>query len=396
VAGVEAQHWVSGQAPLQYLIEFENQPSATLPAQRVVVTDKLDPTKFNLSQLTLSQMGFGETLLSPAGGSQSFNSIVDLRPAQDLEVNIQGSLDSNTGTLMWTFQSIDPSTGLPPDDPTVGFLPPDKTPPAGSGSVAFSVTPIAGLPAGAAISNQATVVFDQNAPIETPVWTNTIANETRQKIAISPNPAKFARQVVFGDSGATSKPVTVTVSDRGNGHSGSLLITGASTSGDFAVLNPDACDGPLGRGKTCKYHVVFAPTATGKRVGALRISDNNINGFQQISLFGTGIAGTLKFQPRALVFGKVQVGSTSIPAKTLTILNKSGAEAEIASVVASAGFVTSNDTCSGVILDADKSCTVDLAFQPETKGRINGHLTVTTDSSKSPQNVKLSGVGVPP
>src|SRR5262249_823617 len=62
-----------------------------------------------------------------------------------------------------------------PDDPLVGLLPPDKNPPAGSGTVTFSVKPRAGLAGGAQVSNQAEVVFGQKAPINTPAWTNTLA-----------------------------------------------------------------------------------------------------------------------------------------------------------------------------------------------------------------------------
>jgi hypothetical protein len=78
------------------------------------------------------------------------------------------------------------------------------------------------------------------------------------------------------------------------------------------------------------------------------------------------------------------------------MLNKSGAEAQVLSVVPGHDFVTSNDACSGVTLDAGKSCTVDVAFQPLVKGRIEKKLTVTTDSASSPQYIELSGVGASP
>jgi hypothetical protein len=133
---------------------------------------------------------------------------------------------------------------------------------------------------------------------------------------------------------------------------------------------------------------------TGKRVGAIRIGDNNVTGFQEVTLTGTGVPGTLKFHPPAIHFGRVPVGSTSSPAKTLTIPNKSGARAQILSITPPADFISSSDTCSGVTLDAVKSCTVDLAFKPATTGHITGNLDVTTDSARRPQHVKLSGVGV--
>lgn len=65
----------------------------------------------------------------------------DLRPAKNLLVRIEASLN-NTGLARWTFTSIDPDTGqpLPADDPD-GFLPPNVNSPEGEGSVSFIVKP---------------------------------------------------------------------------------------------------------------------------------------------------------------------------------------------------------------------------------------------------------------
>src|SRR5262249_25314231 len=145
-------------------------------AQQVVITDQLDPTKVDLSTLRLGAVAFGTRVVTPPANATSFTRQVDLRPAQDLLVDIQGSLDASSGVLRWTFRSLDPVTGLPPADPDLGFLPPNTSAvvPAGAGSVVFSVMPRTALPTGTTISNQATIVFDANAPIPTPVWTNTI------------------------------------------------------------------------------------------------------------------------------------------------------------------------------------------------------------------------------
>jgi hypothetical protein len=78
-------------------------------------------------------------------------------------------LTSPNGLLTWNFQSLDPATGLPPTDPSVGFLPP-----GGNGSVFFTVNPKQGLPTNTQIQNHATIVFDLNPPISTPTWLNTL------------------------------------------------------------------------------------------------------------------------------------------------------------------------------------------------------------------------------
>src|SRR5205085_496353 len=70
------------------------------------------------------------------------------------------------------FASIDPNTGLPPTDPTVGFLQPGM-----EGSVLFTVLPKPSVPTGTIVQNQASVVFDFNPAMNTPVWSNTLDND---------------------------------------------------------------------------------------------------------------------------------------------------------------------------------------------------------------------------
>jgi hypothetical protein len=167
-----ASQYVRGTAALSYYVGFENEPTATLPAAKVVVTDQLDPTKVNLNSATLGGISFGANFINPPAGATSYSTLYSL--STTLSVRIQGSLDAGTGLLKWTFTSIDPSTGLPPTDPTVGFLPPDVDGIVGQGGVQFNVVPVAGQPTGTAITNMATVVFDTNAPINTPTWLNSL------------------------------------------------------------------------------------------------------------------------------------------------------------------------------------------------------------------------------
>ncbi len=165
-------HYIRVASPFTYNVAFENEAKATLPAAQVVITDQLDPTKVNLSTLTLGAVQFGGHIIKAPAGVNNFNTIYAL--SSSLNVRIEGSLDQSVGLLKWTFTSIDPSTGLPPTDPTVGFLPPDTDGVVGQGSVVFNVLPKSGQPTGTKISNMATVIFDANAPIKTPTWVNTL------------------------------------------------------------------------------------------------------------------------------------------------------------------------------------------------------------------------------
>ncbi len=112
--------------------------------------------------------------MTPPARVQSWSTQVDLRPDRNELVDIAGHLDRATHLLTWQFTTIDAATGRPVTDAVNGFLPPDTKPPDGEGSVSFAVKPRAGLATGARIRNRATIVFDLNAPIDTPVWSNAI------------------------------------------------------------------------------------------------------------------------------------------------------------------------------------------------------------------------------
>ncbi|MHB1787776.1 MAG: DUF7619 domain-containing protein, partial [Acidimicrobiales bacterium] len=99
----------------------------------------------------------------------------------DLNFNVQ------TGLLTVTFTSLDPITGQAPTGVTDGFLPPDNSSGIGEGSVQYTVRPKTGLATGTAIDQQASVVFDINAPINTAPVVNTIeVNAPSSSVAALP------------------------------------------------------------------------------------------------------------------------------------------------------------------------------------------------------------------
>jgi hypothetical protein len=173
--GVATAQFVLGDTPSSYVIHFENLDTATAPAAIVTVTDPLDVAHLDLDTFSLGPISFGaDVTLVPEPGHSGFTGSVDLRPAQDIVVAVNASLDKATGILTWRFDSIDQATGQSTEDPAKGFLPPNVTPPAGEGRVSFSVKPKAGLASGTTICNQASIVFDDNPSLSTPNWCNTI------------------------------------------------------------------------------------------------------------------------------------------------------------------------------------------------------------------------------
>jgi len=70
--------------------------------------------------------------------------------------------------------SVDPVTFDLPTDPLAGFLPPNRNSPEGEGFVTYRVQPLASAVTGTVINAQATVIFDDNKPINTPLIFNTV------------------------------------------------------------------------------------------------------------------------------------------------------------------------------------------------------------------------------
>ncbi len=170
-AGIGSQHFVPGDQALQYEIYFENLTTATAPAQEVFVTDFLDPdldwTTFRLTEIT-----WGDQAIAIPENSTKFTTrvtVADYRPGvkKSWWVDVSVEVNTLTGRVSWTFRMLDPETGLPPDDPLAGFLPPNNETGRGEGHIGFTILPRANAPFGTILTNQATIVFDVNLPIVT-------------------------------------------------------------------------------------------------------------------------------------------------------------------------------------------------------------------------------------
>jgi hypothetical protein len=158
---------------LSYLVTFENVDTAQAPAAVVRVEIQLDTTKFDLRRSVLSHLTIGGKTYTLEGDRQQYFRDIDLRPAQNLIVRVNAHLDS-TGRGYWEFTSLDPITKNIPEDPSIGFLPPNVNMPEGEGSVSFTTYLKPGVTNKTPFSAKANIFFDANEPIETNIWTNTV------------------------------------------------------------------------------------------------------------------------------------------------------------------------------------------------------------------------------
>jgi len=166
-AGYGEAAYVAEGTLLAYRVDFENEVEATAPAQRVVITDRLD-AGLAWTTFELTEIGFGDHVIVVPSGSQHFESTVPMTSGsgKEFELEIQGGIDAATGEVSVAFQAIDPATGLPPDVLT-GFLPPEDGTGRGQGYFSYVVRPRADLPTGAEIRNVALIQFDFGETIAT-------------------------------------------------------------------------------------------------------------------------------------------------------------------------------------------------------------------------------------
>jgi len=236
-AGVGGAAWIAVE-PMGYTIRFENQASATAPAQRVVVTLTLDAAT-DWSTFKLGSAGFGNVHIPVPAGLQSYSARADLRESRGLYVDFAAGLAPATGLVTWTFTSIDPVTGLPTRDPLAGFLPPNVAAPEGEGYVRYTVQPQAGAGTGTVIQAQAGIVFDTNDPILTNTAENTLdvdAPATASLSALRRGDGSLLELTLAGDDGAGSGVVSF---DLYAGLDGGPLVLQSTVEVSSATLDGD-------------------------------------------------------------------------------------------------------------------------------------------------------------
>jgi len=232
--GISLAGYLTAAKPLTYSVYFANQPNATAPTQTATITDTLNTAVIDPTLLTLGPISFVDKVATPPAIPLSelgnYSADVDLRPTNNLIVHIAASFDTTGRVLKWVFTSIDPATGQPPSDPLAGFLPPGE-----GGAVTFTVVPLNPI-TGTQITNKAAIVFDQNAPIDTPVWLNTIddtspTTKVNALPAIEPT-ASFTVSWAGTDAGSGVEDFSIYFSE--NGRPFALWLTNtAATSATF-------------------------------------------------------------------------------------------------------------------------------------------------------------------
>jgi len=231
-AGFGLERYVTGEDALNYVIYFENIGSA--PAQTVTVVETLDTQNLDMTSFYLGGISFGSQTVDVPARAKTFDTLIDLGPDKNILLKIEVDLNTDTGEITWFFKSIDPETWTLPEFD--GFLPPNLSPPQGEGSVTYTITPKPGLTSNTQIGldKRATIIFDENPPIETNHWVNTIDNLSpdSQVTTLAPTYSESNFEVSwYGDDDSSGiKYYSIYVSENGAPYSEWIPVTNLMSS----------------------------------------------------------------------------------------------------------------------------------------------------------------------
>jgi hypothetical protein len=204
-------------------------------------------------------------------------------------------------------------------------------------------------------------------------------------VSLSPTSLHFGNQTV----GIISTPQHVMLTNTGNINLTitSIQITGTN-SGDFNQSNN--CPSSLAPNNSCNVSVTFRPTTTGTRNAAVSITDNAPGSPQSVPLTGVGVAPAVTFSPKSLTFATQLVFTTS-KAQPVTLTNSGAGVLKISHISVAIPFSQTNNCPSS--LGPGANCMISVRFHPTNKGVFHGAVSVTDNSSGSPQKVPLTGTG---
>jgi hypothetical protein len=229
--------FVSTSNSLSYKIEFQNTPTASSPAQVVKITEQLDPG-LNYNSFRLGSFGWGGLDFQVPANSAYYSTVIDLSATYGFDVDVTAGINVLTGLAFWTFTTVDPATGDPPTNLSIGFLPPDDAELDGEGFVNYSARAKSNASTGTVIQAQAQIVFDNQPPLETPLLTNTLDVGTPTSSVAALPSTESGTQFIVSWSGADDTDgsgvaaYSVYVSDDGGPFAAWLTDTTA-TSGQF-------------------------------------------------------------------------------------------------------------------------------------------------------------------
>lgn len=172
--GYDSVRWVSINDVLNYTIRFENDPDFALANAQYVDVRFDFWNKVAMRGFGLGTFGFANHSWSIDKSPAAYQDRLDLRDSLQIYVDLTAGVDVTKQQGFWTFNSIDPETGVNPWQTDRGMLPINDSTHIGEGFVTFNLRLQDDLKTGDTISIAANIVFDTNDTIPTNRWCNKI------------------------------------------------------------------------------------------------------------------------------------------------------------------------------------------------------------------------------
>lgn len=159
---------------IPYDIEFENDPEiATAAATLIRVENIIPEEKLDLASFRPTKMIIGKKEMElPA--EHHFVRTLDMRPEINAIAELTFDYEASSGKAIWNIQTLDPMTMEPTRYFEDGILPVNDDTGRGTGHLLYTIDLKEGLEDGTVIENSAVIIFDDNAPIQTPTCINTL------------------------------------------------------------------------------------------------------------------------------------------------------------------------------------------------------------------------------
>jgi hypothetical protein len=141
--------------------------------------------------------------------------------------------------------------------------------------------------------------------------------------------------------------------------------------------------------KGCTISVNFKPTTLGSATGTITVVDNDPSSPQTVSV--SGIGSTVKMSKWRVDFPQQVIGTTAMLSFKLT--NTDTKPLTIYSIMSDGYDFTQTNTCP-TTLNANRNCTITVAFTPIAAGPRWGQINVTDSDPASPQQIRTVGVGI--
>ena len=216
----------------------------------------------------------------------------------------------------------------------------------------------------------------------------TVSGTVQSTVSISPSGTIALGNVQKGS------PVQRTLTVRNDSPAavtlGQQIVGGTST--DLSTVGVDGCaNATIPSNGTCTVTFKFDPQADSEPLNAtLAYTTTDNNGTARVAITGTGHAPNFQFTESFPVNAPLVLGSTNAPTAShqLTLTNTGTGRGSVASLTVSgdtAHFSVSADSCTGVSLGANVSCTVTLNHVGPCSGASTAQLTavVPNDGSKA-------------